>query len=365
MPQANQTSNMFEPEIFLAMVQALEPARGLTLYNQVRKDQTPFPYVQWVVKYGQFSEMAEYNAPNSKANLVDRQPTKQSAGNAQLAYIREGDYFTPTATLLLKDVESGNAAAIKPAEQIVADQVAAVNDRINNRIEWSLWQALQGGFDYTGPNTGPLSIDYGFRNTHKVILSAADQWDTADGTGPTIDSMIATVRSFNQLIQKDGGVPVTDVFLTKATMDLLVKAWSDASVSAANRAFLTDAQLNEYYSTGQVTGFMGSSTWKTIEQYYDVRQPDGSVVVKPYVPHGTLLVGNLTANNPLKYVAGPTADFDAPRGFIGRYAKNWTEKDPSGRAFLIEEAGLPVLDRPDQFATVKVASDTWINQQTW
>lgn len=359
------TFDMFEPEIFLATVQAMEPARGLKLYNQVRKDTTVFPYVQWKTKYGQFSTLAEYNAPNSKANIAPRQPVKESVKNAQLAYMREGDYFTPTATLLIKDIESGNDAAIKPAEQIIADQVANVNSRIDNRIEWSLWQALQGGFDYSGPNTGSFTVDYGFQPTHKITLNATDQWDDADGTGPTVDSIISTIRSFKQLIQKDGGVPVTDVFLTQATMDLLIAAWTDASVSDANRAFLTDTQIQQYYATGELRGFMGVESWTTVEQYFDDLQADGSVIVRPYVPHGTLLVNNMTANNPLRYTSGPTADFDAPRGHIGRYAKNWTEKDPSGRSFLIEESGLPVLDRPDQFATVKVASDTWIGNQSW
>ena len=33
--------------------------------------------------------------------------------------------------------------------------------------------------------------------------------------------------------------------------------------------------------------------------------------------------------------------------------------------FLIEESFLPIITRPDQFATVKVASDTWINGVKW
>lgn len=361
MAQANETSNMFEPEIFQAMVDAMEPARGLMLYNQVRKDSTPFPYVQWTINRGRFSELAEFNAPNAKANIVDPHPERKSSGNAALAYIREGEYFTPTATLLLKDVASGNKAAIASAEQKVSEEVAHVNDRINNRIEWSLWKALQGGFSYSGNNTGDLVVDYGFRATHKATAATVDQWDN----DPSVDSLISTVRGMNQLIQKDGGVPVTDVFLTRATFDLLISAWTNAALATDNRSLLTDAQINQYYQTGEISGFMGVDRWKTVEQYYDVINPDGSATVNPYIPHGTLIYGNLTANNPLRYTSGPSVDFDAPRGHIGRFAKNWTNPDPSGRAFLIEEYGLPVLDRPDQFATLKVASDTWIGQQGW
>lgn len=39
----NITSEFFEPQVFQQFVDALEPARGLKLYNSVPKDTTPFP----------------------------------------------------------------------------------------------------------------------------------------------------------------------------------------------------------------------------------------------------------------------------------------------------------------------------------
>lgn len=368
MAQANATSSMFEPQVFQSLVDSLEPDRGLELYNSVRKDQTPYPYVQWTIHNGRFSELAEYNAPNAKANLVERQPMKKSSASAALAYMREGDFFTPTATLLLKDVEAGDSRALKPAEQIVAEQVRTVNDRINNRIEWSLWQAVQGGFSYTGPNTGPLSVDYGFQASHKAQLDAANVWDTVGGNqGPSVEAFVETIRNTRRMVRKDSGVEVTEVYLTSATMDLIMEAMRTAMLSTDARWLITEAQMAQYLKDGEITGgFMGVQSWKTLDQYYDVRNEDGqSVTVKPYLPHGTILFMNRTANNPLRYTSGPTADFDAPRGFMGRFAKNWTNPDPSGRQFLIEESGLPILDRPDQFATLKVASDAWIAQQSW
>ena len=360
MPQANATSNMFEPKVFLSMVQALEPDRGLYLYNSVRKDTTIYPYAEWTEKRGAFSELAEYNVPNSKANLVDRGPSGETVKTAALAYIREGDRFTPTATKYIKDINAGNDAALVPAEKIIADQVKYVNDRVNNRIEWSLWQAIQGGFTYTGPATGTFTVDYNFRPAHKVTLGTSDQWT---GT-PTTKSLIGSIRTMKQMIRKDGGVDVNEVILTSATMDLLLAAWRNAVIDGPRP--LTDEQINLYYATGELKGFMGIETWKTIDQYYDVRNADGQTVeVKPYLDHGTVVFMNRSANNALSYVTGPTADYDAPNGHIGRFGKNWLDKDPSGYSFLVEEYGLPVIDRPDQFGTLKVASSTWVNDQTW
>lgn len=355
----NETSSIFDPQVFNEMVNAFEPNREHVLYNSVRKTTTTYPYAQWTKKYGRASTLAEYNVPNAKANVIEKEGGEEQ-GSSALMYIREGQYFTPSVTLFSRDIEAGDTNAIVPAERLVADEVKAVNDRIDNRIEWSLWQAVQGGFTYKGNATGTVNVDYGFRDTHKATLEAAQMWDA--GTA-TIDTLISNLRNMKTLIQKDGGVPVTDVYLSQATFDLLIDAWTKSATDSSNRSLLSDRMLDQYMSEGKIDGFMGVGSWKTQNSYYDVRNADGSVDIFPYVPHGTIIFGNLSANGPLRYEQGPSVDFDAPQGHIGRFAKNWLSKDPSGRQFLIEEHGLPVLDRPDQFATLKVASDEWAAQQ--
>ena len=362
MAKANVTSDMFEPQVFLELVKALEPSRGLTLYNSVAKDETPYPYAQWNVTRGRTSTLAEFNVPNSKANVVGGPRGGEETRSEALAYFREGAYFSPTATLYLKDAEAGSESALKSAEKIVAEQVATVNDRINNRIEWALWQAIQGNLSYTGANTGAIAIDYGFKATHKPTLAVGDQWDNAS---VSLDSLISNIRYMKKVVRKDSGVDANEVFLTGATMDLLIAAFTKASVGTDGRWALSDSQKDQYLKEGKISGFMGIETWSTIDQYYDEVAGDGTVTVKPYLPHGKVLMLNRAANGALKYVNGPSADFDAPQGHIGRFAKNWTNEDPSGRAFLIEESGLPVLKAPDQFISATVASTTWANAQTW
>lgn len=364
----NVTSTLFEPKVFQALVDELEPARGLMLYNAVPKEQTHIPMAQWTVKYGSWSEMAKYNTMNSKANLVDRQGG-QAERSSGLAYIREGDFFTPTSTMFLRDMEDRNdPSALVGAEKVIADQVAVVNDRIDNRIEWSLWQALQGSFEYhdsghQGSNAVHFTVDYGYQDSHKETL--AETWDS-DTARPDLRTMIQTLVNFRKRVARDGGVPVTEVYLTSPTFELIMNAFTDAAVSDTNRLGLTDTMINQYYATGEIKAFLGADTWKVVDQYYDVRSKDNqSVTTHSYIPHGTIVFGNTTANSPLKYKVGPSADFSAPSGHIGRFAKNWVDQDPSGRQFLIEESGLPILDRPDQFGTLKVASDTWAANQTW
>lgn len=362
MAKQNVTSDMFEPRMLQETVDALEPSRGLKLYNMVPKDQTTYPYVQWTIRRGTISDLAEYNSPNSAANKVDKQPGNTER-QATLAYMREGDRFTPTTTMLLKDIEAGIENAVVPAEKQIAESLAYVSNRIDGRIEWSLWQAIQGELNYSGKNTGPLSVDYGFRDSHKA--TAANLWDQSAGS-VSIFTMIEDIRVMKSLVERDGGVPVENVYLSRPTFELLIKAWTDSAVEDAHRRLLTDTQLNEFFATGKITGFMGTSSWEAVDQFYDVRGEDGQTVEsRSYIPHGTVLFNNLSAGRPLKYTQGPSMDFNAPRGHVGRFVHSWIDPDPSGRQFIIEEHGLPVLTRPDQFASLKVAGDEWINAQGW
>ena len=365
MPQANITSNIFEPTVFQEMVNALEPAQGLMLYNSVKKDTADGFNHGWDIHYGASSSVAELNTTNSKANIAPRIGDKISRGIATLAYIREGDRFEFTNSQFLKDPSTPlDSGVILNGEEKIAEQVKHVNDRVNNRIEVSLWQALQGKMSYTGDRTGPIEVDYKFRASHKQVLAAADQWDAA--TGADFMKIISSIRGAKRVIEVDGGVPVTDVFATRQTIDLLMDAWTKGVIDGMPEKMLSDRQISEYFATGQIKGgFMGVDTWTTVEQYIPNTQADGSVVVESAIPHGLILLGNRSANNALRLVSGPSADFDAPRGHTGRFAKSWLEKDPTGRLFLIEESFLPIITRPDQFATLKVASDTWANAQKW
>lgn len=355
----NASSNIFDPQVFQEMVAALEPNRDLTLYNAVPKETTPYPYAMWTRKYGRASTLAEYNVPNAKANLIDKEGSSD-AGSSALMYIREGDYFTPSVTMLARDVEAGHTNALLPMEQQVAEQTKAVNDRINTRIEWSLWQAAQGSLSYKGHNTGQINVDYGFRATHKATLAAGDMFDSAT---VSIQSIITAIRNMKSLVRKDGGVEATDVYLTRQTFDLLIDAWTKSFTSDSNRSLLSDRMVDQYITEGKIDGFMGVGSWKIQESYYDVKRADGGFDSLPFLGHGKLVFGNFTANRPIRYVQGPSVDFSAGQGHIGRFAKNWLNEDPSGRQFLIEEHGFPILDRPDQFATLKVASDAWATAQ--
>ena len=140
-------------------------------------------------------------------------------------------------------------------------------------------------------------------------------------------------------------------------------AWTKAVANDPNSHwFLTEAQRNQYYATGKIDNML-SANWNVAKGTIDAFEPDGqTTTTRTFLPHGTIVFMNRTGEA-LRRLEGPTADLDAPRGHIGRFAKSWTSPDPSGQQFLIEDRTLPIIEKPDQFATLKVASDTWINAQ--
>lgn len=362
---AETPSNIFEPMTLQALVNSLEPKQGHLLLNSTRKEQEENFTFSWDISFGTGTSIAEFNVPNSKANMVDRAGSKSNTAIATMAYMREADYFNYTNVNWLKDPASINDPSVKlRGEQKVADQIKHMADRFDNRIEWSLWKAMQGSLTYNGKNTGPLNVDYRIRPEHKVTFAAADQWDNT--TAADFKKLIDGIRGLKKLIEVDGGVPVTEIFATGKTIDLLMDVWQRAVLNGMPDRYITDGQIAEYMSTGVITGgFMGVDTWTRVDQYLPVNQPDGSVVVDSYLPHGTLILANRTENNALSLYNGPSADWDAPQGHIGRFSKSWIDPDPSGRAFLIEESFLPVIKAPDQFVIAKVTSDTWRDAQDW
>ena len=364
----NTNSNIFEPLTLQATVDAMEPNKGLMLLNSTKQESEENFTFSWDMKFGGGTSVAEFNTPNAKANMVDRTGAKSNTQIATMAYMREADYFNYTNTNWLKDPTSINDPGVKlRGEQKVADQIRHMADRLDNRIEKSLWAAIQGSLNYTGKNTGPLNVDYKFKSSHKPTLGSTELWDAvlADTAAVDFKKLIDNIRGFKKLIEIDGGVEVKEVFATGKTIDLLMDVWQRAVLNGLPDRYITDSQIAEYLSTGTISGgFMGINTWTRVDQNLSIEQPDGSIVVESYLPHGTVVLANRTENSALSLYNGPSADWDSG-GKIGRFTKSWVDPDPSGRAFLIEQSFLPVIKAPDQFVVAKVASDTWRDAQDW
>jgi hypothetical protein len=241
------------------------------------------------------------------------------------------------------------------AEAAVMREITDLNTRFDNFAEWMLWQALTGTLAFDYPDV-QASVDYKFLASHKPHVGTS--WATA-----TPDLIIADIKAWKRLVQRDGRVRPTTAYVTEPTIDRVFAAFAKAG-TAAPGSLLSDRMKDQYYNTGTLPGFMGLD-WQPQVAVYDANgdsyKPGGSYpgTETGFIADDAIILGNFTENRPVEVLVGPSADDEAPEGFTGKFAKTWKEKDPSARQYLLEWTLLPVVTRPEQWvyvADVKVTA---------
>lgn len=330
--------SLFEPQILRELVKKFPIKPQHVLFSKVPKTTSPTPFFEWEI-IRRSHQMAGFNVPNAEAHI--NAPEGFERQQASLAYVREKVVWQPTTLNWLRQL--GTLSDVAPAEVAVRRDLEMVSDKIDNRWEWALWQALQGSVTISQPDVGTTTVDYRFAASHKPTASTL--WSAA-----TPQQIIANVNAWKEIVRQDsGGVDPNVVYVSTKVLTML----TDAFVN--NTAFLSDSMRNEYYATGTLKGFLGMN-WTVNDSYYQVKQSDGSLVNQRFLPENKAIFANLDVNQPMEFVRGPSADHDAPQGYIGRFTKSWLEPDPSYRQALIEEHGLPIITRPEQILVATVGS---------
>jgi hypothetical protein len=320
--------SLLDPLVLLGVVEKLPSPQNMILMNGTPKRQVPTQTVTWEIIRGA-RQMAKPNVPNSEAHIVGRLGREQAS--ASLLYVREKKVFEPTTLMWLKQV--GTVSGLQNAEREVVRELQDLNNRIDAFVEYTLWKSLGGSLVLDFPDV-QATVDYKFPADHKV--TAAVSWATA-----TPVQIIDNITAWKKLILNHGRVAANRAYATQATLDRIVHAFVANGVTPGN--LLSDRMRDQYYATGTIPGFLGLD-WVPVEHVYETDAGDQV----GYLADDTLILGNFDANRPMELLEGPTADFSAPQGFIGRYTKSWVEPDPSGRQILIEYNFLPVITRPEQ-----------------
>lgn len=321
------------------VVQFLNIPENLVLSNSLPKVSTPVPYYTWDILRGSRT-VAKPNVPNSEAHIVPRLGRGQRT--AALVYSREKKEFEPTTTMWLR--EQGTLSNIMRAEEAILREITDLNTRLDNFVEFCCWQALQGTLSFSFADVSVPAIDFGIAASHKVHPGTS--WATA-----TPAQIAADVIAWKRLALRDARVPLTDAWCTSVTIQYIFDSFFRAASTGG--LVLTDSMKDQYYSTGVLPGFMGLN-WHVVEGQYDTDQ--GTVAL--FLPDNALVLTNLNYGQPMKIVEGPSADFGAPQGSIGKFAKTWEDEDPSGRQGLLEYHFLPVITRPDQIVVVNNVTST-------
>lgn len=285
----------------------------------------------WEVERGSRT-IAHPNSPGAEANIVGYQGRQYKSGSTIAS--REKKVIDQVVASWTR--ESASQAQRQKAEEFVARQLADLNLRVTNLYEWACWQAIQGKIVFSSPDVS-VNVDMGFKDSHKV--TAATPWASA-----TAAQIRADIIALKELIRKDSFVPAKDVYAAPEVIDRIFTAFAETGQ-------VSDRMKDAYWSEQSLPGFQGLN-WHPVAQTYDVENTSSTAF---YMPKDTIFIGNYTDNKPFEILEGTAGDFEIPETVTGRYSKSWTEHDPGQRVVLVGSNFLPVITRPDQMASLKIA----------
>lgn len=332
---------LLEPTVLRGVVQQLPLPENLVLSNLLPRADYPFNVVTWDILRGSRT-VGKPNVPNAEAHIVPRLGRAQ--GTAAMIYYREKKVFQPTTTEWIRRV--GTIGTLQSAEEAILRELQDLNVRCDNFVEYGCWQAMKGSWSASYPDV-QINLDYGFKSSHKP--HPANNWAA---TGTTGNQIIDDITAWQLVVQRDARVTPTDVFTSSKVLTYIF----DAFARQGNGTMLSDTMKDQYYRTGVLPGFLGLN-WHKVEGQY----VDDTGTVNQFVPDNALYLASLTnyaGTAPFEILSGPSADFESPANYIGKFTKSWNEPDPSGRQVLLEYMFLPVIYLPDNFLYVADVTST-------
>ncbi len=323
--------SLLQPTVLNGVLEKLEypdTFLGMRLIGSGRPN--PWPVAEWDV-IASNKELAEPNIPNVEAKIVPRLGVGKRT--ASMMYLREKKVFKPTTLYWLR---TPGQLATKNAEGAVMREIEDLDRRFVAFAEWSVWQMLSGTLtlDYADVKA---TVDYLVDANHLPTVTTA--WSTV----ATAD-VIGDIAGWKTLINQDGaGATVRNAYLNSGTFEHVYN-------NAAIQALFSDRLKDQFLSTGQVVGLLGLA-WET----YDSTYVDSAAATRNYIADDVVVLIADNPREPYFLMEGPSADHEAPANHVGKFAKSWTEPDPSARQYLEEWQFLPILERPDQIIYADVS----------
>lgn len=321
--------SLLNPTVLNGVIEELEyPDSFLGLGLTGDREQNPWPVAQWDV-IASNRDVAEPTVPNTEAKIAP--PLKHGQRDATMMYIRQKKIMKQTT---IEWMRTPGEIALKNAERAIMREVTDLDEMVDRQLEVRFWDMLNGmmSLDYKDVKA---DVDYAVKSTHRPTV--------ATGWGMKAADIITDVRAWKRLIENDGGgARANRLFGNGVTFDQVLQ-------NTAIIGLMSDRMKDQYLSTGgTVSGLLGME-W---QEYNSVYTEKGAT--NKYIPDNVVIMV-ADANRPYYVMEGPSADWDAPRGHIGKFSKSWIKADPSNYQFMIEWHVLPILERPDNIVYANVA----------
>ncbi|QSF42665.1 major capsid protein [Paenibacillus tianjinensis] len=230
-----------------------------------------------------------------------------SGMQVEIPKIQRGRWMDEKLIRLLLQANQGGGLRRQEISRIVREQLndgKYAVDAIRARREWIAMQAVSVGAISYAEGDVKISVDYGFVNDQKPVLSGTDRWSDTENSRPLED--IQTWFNY----QKDRGVSLTRAFTTQAIVSLLLQnksariAYHGDPSGSANPPQLTQAQLNSVTDSLQLPRIVAYDTQARTENdaltdgkvaFSNVRMaPQNRFVMLPDGPLGNYLWAETT-----------------------------------------------------------------------
>lgn len=328
--------SILEPVTLRGLVNKMEPPRTYLGSQLLRRVPYPYPVFSYDVVKGN-RNLARPNVPNAEANVVKQTTVGKVSGS--MIYVREKKVFEPTTMYWLR--APGSLQNIASANARVAEEIRDLNLRTERFVEWCIWSMFSGSIALNS-NGVVATVNYGIDATHTP--TAAIEWDVL--TGGAYETRIEPdLRAWKRVVSRDSFSSPTRAIGSEWTISLITQ-----NATLRNTNFMSD-RMRESIAAGADFGPLFGLTFST----YDLSYVDDAGTEQRFLPDGKLFM-YAPDNNPFELLEGPTADFDAPQGFTGKFSKSWMIEDPSARQALIEYNFIPTLPRPEQVLMATVAT---------
>lgn len=174
----------------------------------------------------------------------------------------------------------GTTGDKEKAVAVIAKTVAILRDRVESRIEWSRWQAIQGSLAID-ENGVIFTVDYQFPTANKPVLTGTNLWSDTTNSDPIDDIM-----DWIQLFRKTGMEFKKLWFNQKIEQYLFqnarIVALLNRTVNSGDRTLMSRKTLQNLFQTfiGDVNyEVYDKNTWLVAEVVSAISSGDSSAVV--------------------------------------------------------------------------------------
>ena len=338
--------DMFDTRTMLEALFQMKPVRKFLLdlfFKRVETSTTE--YVDIDIMKGK-RKLAPFVSPLVEGKVMDR------LGYSVRSY--KPPYVKPKMVTTAQDflrrmagdtIYTGNDNAAQRALKQLGRDMAYLEEIITRREEWMAAQLVQTGkVSIVGDGVNDL-IDFGMDSNHIITLTGTALWSDQTNSTPLID-----LRTWRRLILQDSGLNATDVIMGSDALDAFLshaKVKDQLDTRRIDLGQIDPRQTPEgaiYY--GRIKD-VALDLWVYDEWYYD----EATTSEKSMIDTKKVIMGSSNARAARHY--GAIQDLEAT-AVTSRFAKSWTEKDPSVRFLMVQSAPLMSLHQVDGFIAAKV-----------